>query len=261
MIDLQCYLLIIFGETLTDHCNSATSTPTSLPSTCQFQGCWTEGANGVRALPSNFTIDHTLMSEEICYNFCVVTNGYTYFGLEYAGECWCGDALDASSTNVDASACSLACDGTPDELCGGNDVLDVYYCGTGSQTSSSSQSTATPTSSSSSLSITPSSSVTPTSSPSSSESSTSTSESSTSTSSGVTTTESSSTPSVSPTSSSESSSSSSSTRFVAFAYLFLLPSRSKHLRLSAYAIWLSWIIPVLSSLFIFLQRLVLTSSF
>jgi hypothetical protein len=48
-----------------------------------FQGCYTE-ATGQRALSAASFFDYTAMTLEECANDC---NGYTYFGVEYGGEC------------------------------------------------------------------------------------------------------------------------------------------------------------------------------
>jgi WSC domain len=48
-----------------------------------FQGCWTEG-NGVRALSDSSFFNHSSMTLEMCGSGC---SGFTYWGVEYGGEC------------------------------------------------------------------------------------------------------------------------------------------------------------------------------
>jgi hypothetical protein len=48
-----------------------------------FQGCYTEGS-GVRALSAATYYNYTAMTSEMCASNCA---GYTYWGIEYHGEC------------------------------------------------------------------------------------------------------------------------------------------------------------------------------
>jgi hypothetical protein len=43
-----------------------------------------------------------------------------------AGECYCGNTLQAGSVLVATSQCDMLCDGNADEYCGAGDRLDVY---------------------------------------------------------------------------------------------------------------------------------------
>lgn len=58
---------------------------------------------------------------------CILTitgNGYKYAGLEYYGQCFCGDSIAGSS--VPETQCKFACTGNKLQTCGGNDILSVY---------------------------------------------------------------------------------------------------------------------------------------
>jgi hypothetical protein len=87
----------------------------------KYIGCYGEATTG-RALsglipkaPANgFTI-------ELCEAAC---QGYTYFGMEYANECYCGNTINAGSVNQASSVpstngCSMICNGNQNEYCGG----------------------------------------------------------------------------------------------------------------------------------------------
>lgn len=64
------------------------------------------------------------MTLESCAAFCAA---YRYFGAEYSGECYCGDALAAGSANASSAAdCSLTCSGDATEYCGGPSRLELY---------------------------------------------------------------------------------------------------------------------------------------
>ncbi|KAI0175889.1 hypothetical protein GGR52DRAFT_334817 [Hypoxylon sp. FL1284] len=121
----------------------------SQPSTIanyNWYGCQTEATN-IRAL-SLFTYADDAMTLDSCQTFCS-GKGTTYFGVEYARECYCGDKLETGSAEAPASDCNMACAGEASEYCGGSDRLSVYVKnGTDIVTTTSATSTAGPTSSS-----------------------------------------------------------------------------------------------------------------
>ena len=79
-----------------------------------FQGCFTEGT-GVRALADAAFVDYANMTSELCASKC---DAYVYWGIEYYGECYCGNELAASSTQAPLGDCSFICPGNPNEYCG-----------------------------------------------------------------------------------------------------------------------------------------------
>ena len=64
------------------------------------------------------------MTVESCQAFCSGHN-YGLAGLEYAQECWCGNALQQNS-QVGFTGCNMACKGNAYEICGGAGRLSVY---------------------------------------------------------------------------------------------------------------------------------------
>ncbi|KAK2590697.1 hypothetical protein QQS21_011621 [Conoideocrella luteorostrata] len=126
----------------------ATTTPSACPvqpatvGAFSWYGCYTE-ATGQRAL-SDKTFADDSMSLASCAQFCA---GYTYFGVEYSRECYCGNLLNTGSAKALASDCSMACAGSSCDLCGAGSRLSVYTRGGGvdppSSASSSSSSAAT----------------------------------------------------------------------------------------------------------------------
>jgi len=66
------------------------------------------------------------MTVESCQAFCSSsTNNYGLAGLEYSGECYCGNALQQYSA-VGFTGCNMPCSGNSSEICGGNSRLSVY---------------------------------------------------------------------------------------------------------------------------------------
>lgn len=67
-----------------------------------------------------------------CISYCKKA-GFSMAGTEYAGECFCGTDLGASS-KIAANKCNMKCDGDASQVCGGSLALSVY--GKASETSS-----------------------------------------------------------------------------------------------------------------------------
>ncbi|KUJ12265.1 uncharacterized protein LY89DRAFT_738058 [Mollisia scopiformis] len=112
-----------------------------------FQGCYTEG-NGVRALSAASFYNYGGMTTEICAADCA---GYTYFGVEYGGECYCANSLATSSTLAPLTDCSFICPGNSYEYCGAGNRLELYELTSVAYTSSSRSLVVSTTSSSSSI--------------------------------------------------------------------------------------------------------------
>ncbi|KAM7223227.1 putative fungistatic metabolite [Rhypophila decipiens] len=103
-----------------------------------FYGCRTEGT-GIRAL-SGATFASDTMTLESCRAFCAA---YTYFGVEYSRECYCGNSFNAGSLPAAAGDCSMTCMGNALEFCGAGNRLSVYAKSGTPPPSSSSSSTGT----------------------------------------------------------------------------------------------------------------------
>ncbi|EQL00096.1 WSC domain containing protein [Ophiocordyceps sinensis CO18] len=84
-------------------------------------GCRTEG-NGTRALAGKTTWAETMTNAK-CAEFCKDSK---YFGTEYGRECYCGEALDASSKETPQKECGMLCGGSTLEYCGASNRLSVY---------------------------------------------------------------------------------------------------------------------------------------
>jgi len=87
----------------------------------KFLSCYTEGTN-VRALGSASTAGST-MTVQSCEAFC---NGYTYFGVEYGQECYCGNSFGNGSVPAPNTDCNMVCAGNGGEYCGAGNRLLVY---------------------------------------------------------------------------------------------------------------------------------------
>lgn len=108
---------------------SSTSTPTpsnlATVGSYKYAGCYTDSTSN-RTLTSASYANYNTMTVESCSSFC---SGYTYFGVEWYGECYCGNGLVSSSMVAAAGDCNTACAGNAAELCGGANRLSLYTLG------------------------------------------------------------------------------------------------------------------------------------
>ena len=122
--------------------NAGGNGPAVVPSTgpYNYSGCYTEGTN-VRALGSKATASPD-MTVQSCATYC---SGYTYFGLEYANECYCGNSFGTGSVKTVEDQCTMNCAGNSSQICGAGGRLTVYGKDKSTSSSSTSSGTATPT--------------------------------------------------------------------------------------------------------------------
>ncbi|KAG9677168.1 WSC-domain-containing protein, partial [Aureobasidium melanogenum] len=91
----------------------------------QYVGCGTDNV-GSRTFTSASTSSNS-MTVESCISFCS-GKGYSYAGLEYASQCYCGNSLPsdrAPQTGI-LGNCFTPCAGDSTEYCGGGSALSIY---------------------------------------------------------------------------------------------------------------------------------------
>ncbi|KAK4670179.1 uncharacterized protein QC763_209370 [Podospora pseudopauciseta] len=86
-----------------------------------FYQCRTEGSPGRALAAETYAAD--TMTLESCADFCA---GYTYFGTEYARECFCGNSFGVGSIEAPAAECSMTCAGNGSQFCGAGNRLSIY---------------------------------------------------------------------------------------------------------------------------------------
>ena len=122
-----------------------------------FQGCYTEASSN-RALMGASFYNYTAMTLELCASSC---SGYTWWGVEYGGECtflspfvtsqanfepgYCGNTLDSTSLNTTMTDCSFSCPGNQYEYCGARNRVQMYKLSPVSSSASSSVSSSSST--------------------------------------------------------------------------------------------------------------------
>jgi hypothetical protein len=110
----------------------------------QYQSCWTDDVDARSLTGDTYRGDD--MTVESCAAFC---EGFAYFGVEYARECYCGNELTGQA--APEADCSELCIGNVTEWCGGPDRLNLYTTANQAVVSSSTTSTSASTSISSSF--------------------------------------------------------------------------------------------------------------
>jgi len=110
-----------------------------------YQGCYNEGTTGRALTYTPAGLNAATMSVKNCTTACK-TAGYKLAGVEYGGECYCGNTLSNGATSA-SSGCNILCNGNQTEYCGGGNKLNIYGSGitltTSATTSTSSTSSTT----------------------------------------------------------------------------------------------------------------------
>merc|ERR1711962_1654099 len=105
---------------------------------CNQAGGWTGQCvddNGATKLlsdqniHSNNSYSHGYPSSNNSVTSCIEmcrSKGYTYAGVEYGYQCFCGNTPPPSSKILPQSQCWYKCYGDPDQYCGGFHTMNVY---------------------------------------------------------------------------------------------------------------------------------------
>ncbi|KAJ3133555.1 hypothetical protein HK101_004444, partial [Irineochytrium annulatum] len=128
--------LSVYGNTTTPLVWPVPATKkTNLPGDFQWVGCYQDnvdsGAGPVRTLPWQFISPN--MTVELCLNHCY-NFGYSFAGVEYGNECYCGDSINGPIAVKGEAECTVPCAANPGELCGAGGRIGVYQWSTGQVT-------------------------------------------------------------------------------------------------------------------------------
>ncbi|EWG40963.1 hypothetical protein FVEG_03171 [Fusarium verticillioides 7600] len=85
-------------------------------------GCYTEATNA-RALTNGRGNNPPTVAN--CVQACSNDN-FLYAGVEYGGECYCGNSFSDGSVPAPITDCAMLCNGNSSEYCGGPSRLNVY---------------------------------------------------------------------------------------------------------------------------------------
>ncbi|KAI5275150.1 hypothetical protein E4T47_01817 [Aureobasidium subglaciale] len=117
------YTNVTTSSTTTSAPTSTTTGPITVQSVGGYThlGCYNELANG-RAL-NQLNKAGSSVSVTFCASYC---SAYTYFGIEYGQECYCGNTIASGSAPVADGRCKMPCAGNATEICGGSSGLNMY---------------------------------------------------------------------------------------------------------------------------------------
>ncbi|KAI9439171.1 WSC domain-containing protein [Lactarius indigo] len=90
---------------------------------------WAAKATRQNDLVSSRTLQRRVNAGNVTVESCVSacqSQSFTIAGLEFAQECWCGNAIGSPGVPISQSACNQACIGDNTEVCGGPNALQVY---------------------------------------------------------------------------------------------------------------------------------------
>ncbi|KAI9343054.1 hypothetical protein DFJ73DRAFT_762056 [Zopfochytrium polystomum] len=120
--------------------SSAATSPTPSVANWSYVGCLADNLNDTKSLAGGFQNDTTypVMTLELCATICIQQNkvdyrlspggafngNYLFMGVEYSQECYCSGL--STFTRVSSSACTMACKGNANEVCGGPSALSVF---------------------------------------------------------------------------------------------------------------------------------------
>ncbi|KAJ7173130.1 glyoxal oxidase N-terminus-domain-containing protein [Mycena crocata] len=102
---------------------SAASNGPTLPTGWAYVACTKELASG--RLLNGFTFTSNSLTVESCVATCQ-SRGFTYAGMQYSSECYCGTGYSSAASVAAESDCSMPCAGKATEKCGAGYRLSVY---------------------------------------------------------------------------------------------------------------------------------------
>ncbi|KAH9886520.1 WSC domain-containing protein [Xylariomycetidae sp. FL2044] len=135
---------VISSSTTTTTSTTPTQTaPSTVPTSGNyvFLGCRTEATNQ-RAL-SQAAVANNSITVDVCAAFC---SGYTFMGVEYAQECYCGNSINPGSVPAPGTDCNFPCVGNALQYCGAGNRLNMYSYSSQQPSTTTFSSTSAPTS-------------------------------------------------------------------------------------------------------------------
>ena len=92
----------------------------------EYIGCGKDKIGDRAFTGASFSRQNTTVED--CVDFCSSSNS-SYAGLEYKGECFCAQELNAEYAPKQGimGACVMKCNGNPDQTCGGWAAMSIYH--------------------------------------------------------------------------------------------------------------------------------------
>ncbi|KAF4624843.1 hypothetical protein G7Y89_g13327 [Cudoniella acicularis] len=87
-----------------------------------YMGCYSQSSRTL-AIEGHFG-EH--VDDDNCVYQCIQL-GYIFAGVEYSGQCYCGNYVNPIATQEPETDCYMPCTKTPTEACGGPNRMNLYY--------------------------------------------------------------------------------------------------------------------------------------
>lgn len=109
--------------------------PTKLTGSCpsngfvegKDMGCYRDEKN-FRLLSGYFGVNKKNNSPQFCIKLCL-QSGYSYAGVQYSEECFCGNDEPPSTSKIPDSSCNMKCPGDNHATCGGYFTINIFQTG------------------------------------------------------------------------------------------------------------------------------------
>ncbi|KAK5994331.1 putative exo-1,4-beta-xylosidase bxlB [Cladobotryum mycophilum] len=106
---------------------TAAQARTCLPAykaTTSYVGCYHD-PNSPRDLAGPLLTVGNLNSPQYCANICGAA-GYSYAGVEFTVQCFCGHRIESSSVKAGENECTSPCPADGSKMCGGGNMINIY---------------------------------------------------------------------------------------------------------------------------------------
>ncbi|XP_065211692.1 xylosyltransferase oxt-like [Planococcus citri] len=109
--------------------------PQSLPHSCPTNGlqkdkslgCFRD-SNSLRLLTGAYYNSSKSNSQTFCINKCLRA-GFPYAGVQFGGECFCGNEEPSVVSQIPDSSCNMRCPSNESQICGGYLTMNVFETG------------------------------------------------------------------------------------------------------------------------------------
>lgn len=91
-----------------------------------YLGCYEE--NEQKRIFNGFSQSFSMNTPEFCSNLCYKF-GFSYCGVTYKSECFCGNQFASKFTKLENKQCNTKCSGDANQFCGGGWRMGVFSTG------------------------------------------------------------------------------------------------------------------------------------
>ena len=82
--------------------------------------------SNARILPYYVGTDNNRMTPSLCKKLCFEDRNFVYAGVQFKGQCFCGNQRPDFKVHLDQSKCNMKCPGDSSKYCGASWKMNVY---------------------------------------------------------------------------------------------------------------------------------------